>query len=152
MGMKHKAEILIDADRAAVWRFFDDPNNMTTWQPALKSIAHKSGSPGQPGAISELVYDENDREVVMTETITARRAPSFLGGTYESKWATAVIVNYFEEADAGQTRWVSNANYRFKGFMKVRAFFIRKSICNRIDTDMNRFKFLVETELAGNAS
>jgi len=36
--------------------------------------------------------------------------------------------------------------------MKVKAFFIRKSICSRIDSDINRFKLLVETELAGDAS
>lgn len=152
MGMKNKAEILIDADRATVWRVFDDPDNMTTWQPTLKSFTHKSGAPGQPDAVSELIYDENGREVVMTETITARREPNFLGGTYESKWATVTIFNHFEEIDTGQTRWVSSANYRFKGLMKIMALFMRKSICNRSDTDMNRFKLMVETRLAGDAS
>jgi uncharacterized protein YndB with AHSA1/START domain len=152
MGMKHKTEILIDADRATVWRIFDDPDNMPKWQPTLRSFKHKSGTPGQPDAVSELVYDENGREVVMTETITARREPSFLGGTYDSKWASIVIVNHFEETDTGQTRWVSNANCRFKGFMKIMALFMRKSICYRTDADMNRFKLLVETELASNPS
>jgi len=150
--MKHKTEILIDADRATVWRIFDDPDNMTAWQPTLTSFTHKSGTPGQPDAVSELVYDENDREVVMTETITARREPDFLGGIYESRWATVVIFNHFEQTDAGQTRWVFSANYKFKGLMKIMAFFMRKSICSRSDTDMNRFKLLVETQLAGNVS
>jgi len=150
--MKHKTEILIDADRATVWRIFEDPENMPKWQPTLRSLTHKSGTPGQPYAVSELVYDEDGREVVMTETITARREPSFLGGIYDSKWASIVIVNHFEETDTGQTRWVSNANCRFKGFMKIMALFMRKSICYRTDADMNRFKLLVETRLAGNPS
>lgn len=147
--MKHKTEILIDADRATVWRMFDDPHNMTKWQPTLKSFAHKTGTPGQPDAVSELVYDENGRQLVMIETITARREPEFLGGTYESNWGTVVIFNLFEESDNGKTRWTSNMNYQFKGFMKVMAFFMRKSICNRSDRDMNRFKLLVESTIAG---
>lgn len=147
--MKHKTEILIDADLATVWRMFNDPDNMLKWQPTLKSFTHKSGTPGQPDAVSELIYDENGREVVMTETITARREPYFLGGTYESKWANVVIVNHFEETADRKTRWNMNAKYGFKGFMKIMALFVRKSICERSDTDMNRFKLLVETAVAG---
>lgn len=150
--MKHKSEVLIDADCATVWKIFDNPDNMTKWQPTLKSFTHKSGTPGQPDAVSELVYHENGRELVMTETITARREPDFLGGTYESKWGTVIIFNRFEETDDGNTRWVSNTNYMFRGFMKIMAFFMRKSIISRSDTDMNRFKLLVETEVANNPS
>ena len=146
--MKHKTEVLIDADRDTVWRFFDNPDNMTRWQPTLKSFTHISGTPGQSDAVSELVYDENGREVVLTETITARRETEFLGGTYESKWGTVVILNLFEQIGDRQTRWSSNTNHIFKGFMKVMALFMRNSICGRIDADMQRFKLLVETELA----
>lgn len=150
--MKHKTEILIGADRSIVWRLFDDPNRMMEWQPNLKSFTHKSGTPGQPDAIAELVYDENGREVVMTETITARREPDFLGGTYESRWGNVIIFNHFEDTGDGTTRWVVNTNYRFRGLMKFMALFMRKSICDRTDADLNRFKLLVETEVAGKAS
>ena len=150
--MKHKTEILIDSDLDTVWRMFDDPANMTKWQPTLKSFTHRSGTPGQEDAISELVYEENGRDVVMTETITARREGSFLGGTYDSKWGTVIIFNHFEETDDGKIRWTSNMNYSFKGLMKIMAFFMRRSICNRSDRDMNRFKLLVETAVAGKPS
>jgi carbon monoxide dehydrogenase subunit G len=150
--MKHKSEVLIDADRATVWQFFDNPDNMPKWQPTLKSFTHKSGTPGQPDAVSELIYDENGRESVMIETITARREPDFLGGTCESKWGTVVIVNLFEETDDGKTRWACNMNYIFRGFMKIMALFMRKSIFSRTDTGMNRLKLLVETEVANKPS
>ncbi|MCP4299627.1 MAG: SRPBCC family protein [Gammaproteobacteria bacterium] len=150
--MKHKTEVLIDADRATVWRMFDNPHNMTKWQPTLKSFTHKSGTPGQPDAVSELVYDENGRDVVMIETITARREPDFLGGTYETKWGTVIIFNHFEDTGDSKTRWVSNVNYIFKGFMKIMALFMRKSIFSRNDTNMNHFKLLVETEVANKPS
>jgi carbon monoxide dehydrogenase subunit G len=147
--MKHKAEIVVDADLATVWKMFDDPDNMMKWQPTLKSLTHVSGTPGQPDAVSELVYEENGRDVVMIETITARAEPHFLGGTYESRWSDVVIVNHFAETEDGRTRWTMNAKYGFKGLMKIMALFMRRSICTRSDTDMNRFKLLVETTLAG---
>lgn len=145
--MKHKAEIVIDADLATVWKMFDDTDNMKKWQPTLKSFTHLSGTPGQPDAVSELVYDENGREIVMRETITARAEPHFLGGTYESKWANVVIVNHFAQTEDGRTLWTMNSKYGFKGLMKIMALFARNSIGARSDTDMNRFKLLVETTL-----
>ena len=150
--MKHKSEVLIGADRATVWRLFDNPDNMMKWQPTLKSFMHRTGTPGEPDAVAELIYDEKGREVVMTETITARREPDFLAGTYETKWGTAVIVNHFEETGDGSTRWVSYCNHTFKGFMKVMALFVAKSIRRRTETDMERFKLFVETEVAANPS
>lgn len=150
--MKHKTEVLIDADLATVWRMFDDPANMARWQPTLKSFTHRSGMPGEPDAVSELIYDENGREIVMTETITARREPNFLGGAYESNWGSVIVFNHFEEVGANKTRWTSNVNYSFKGIMKFMAFFMQNAIRNRSERDMNRFKLLVETETAGRPS
>jgi uncharacterized protein YndB with AHSA1/START domain len=147
--MKVQTQVLIDADRETVWRAFDNPDNMTRWQPTLKSVTHKSGDPGQPGALSELVYDENGRDVVMTERITERRDPDFLAGSYESNWGTTVIVNHFEKAGDGQTRWISYSRHSFKGVMRFLALFMRKSICKRLDDDMQRFKLLVESQVAG---
>lgn len=152
MALKDKADIVIDADRATVWRMFTDSNKLMKWQPTLKSCTRRSGTRGFPDAISDLVYDENGREVHMTETITARRELSFIGGTYESRWGTAVVFNLFEDLDHRRTRWVVNTSYSFKGFMKVLSIFMRPSILRRTETDMHRFKLLVETETAGASS
>ena len=150
--MKLKTEVIIDADRDTVWRLFDNPDNLSKWQPTLKSFTHKAGNPGQSDSVSELVYDEKGREVVMTETITARREPDFLAGTYESKWGSAVVVNHFENTGDGQTRWVGYWNHRFRGVMKILSLFMAGSIRKRSQDDMQRFKLFVETELAGNDS
>ena len=150
--MKHKAEIVIDADRATVWQLFDERGRIRNWRSSLKSFTHLSGIAGHPDAISEFICDENGRDVRMTETITARRDRSFLGGTYESTWGTVVVFNLFEDEGREKTRWSVNTNFIFKGFMKVMALFKRKSYLHRIEADMNRFKLLVESEVAGESS
>ena len=147
--MKMKSEQIIYASRDFVWATFDNPDNLSRWQPTLESFTHKSGEPGQPGAISELVYDENGSKVVMTETVTERQQPNFMAGIYDNRWTKTLIVNHFEAIDDNTTRFISYANMTFKGFMKVMSLFVAKSIRARAEADLNRFKLLVETEAAG---
>ncbi len=146
--MKHRAELIIDAPRALVWQLFDGPDNMQRWQPTLASFEHRSGTPGQPGAVSELVYEENGRRVVMTETITERREADFIAGRYDSAFGTTEIVNVFEALDDGRTRWQVWCNFRFRGFMMLLSLFRGGSIRRRTDADLARFKLLAETEAA----
>ena len=147
--MKMRYETVIRANRDLVWETFDNPDNLPRWQLTLKSFTHLVGEPGQPGAVSELIYDENGKKVTMTETITERRKPHFMAGTYDNDWATSLIVNHFEEIDENKTRFVSYTNMSFNGIMKVMSLFIVKSIRARIAADLGRFKLLVETEAAG---
>jgi uncharacterized protein YndB with AHSA1/START domain len=147
--MKMRYETVIRANRDLVWETFDNPDNLPRWQPTLKSFTHLVGEPGQPGAVSELIYDENGKKVTMTETITERQKPHFMAGTYDNDWATSLIVNHFEEIDENTTRFISYTNMKFKGIMKVMSLFIIISIRARIAADLGRFKLLVETEAAG---
>ena len=147
--MKLKFEQLIDADLKTVWAAFDDPGNMGKWQQNFESYIHKSGEPGQPGAIAELVFNEGRRKVVLKETITERREPDFLAGSYESMHGTTLIVNHFEAVDKHTTRWTSWCNFSFRGAMRIMSVFFASSIRKRTEGDMERFKLLVETQQAG---
>ena len=146
--MKLKYELVIDADRDTVWEAFDSTENLLRWQPTLQRFDHRSGEAGQPGAISELTYEEDGRQVVITETLTERREPDFMAGIYESKHATMLHVNTFEETEDGRTRWTSWCNMNFKGLMKLFSIFMIKSFRQRTEDDMQRFKLMVETDLA----
>ena len=146
--MKTRHEVLIDAPRDVVWSAFDNPDNMLRWQPTLRSFEHQSGTPGEPGAVTALVYDEDGREVRMTETVTERRAPDFTASVYTTEWGKTIVVNHFEEAGDGRTRWVMYANHFFKGMMKVIGVFRAGAIRKRTENDLERFKLLVESEQA----
>ena len=146
--MKLKFETVIDASLETVWAAFDNPDNMSRWQQNLESFRHLSGDPGQPGAVSELVYDEKGRKVVLKETITERRQPDFLAGTYESPMAKTLIVNHFEAVGDESTRWTAWCNFSFHGLMKVMSLFVGGMIRKRTEGDMQRFKLMVETDRA----
>ena len=146
--MKMKFETTIDADRDTVWAAFTNPDNMRRWQQNHESFVHISGEPGQPGAISELTFNEKGSKIVLTETVTERRDPDFLAGTYDSPHGTTLIVNHFEPIDENATRWTSWANFRFRGFMKFISLFVVSVIRKRTEGDMQRFKLMVESDLA----
>ncbi len=143
--MKLKVEVIIDAEPEVVWRHFDDPDKLSKWQPTLESYSHVAGTPGQPDAICELHYMEKNRLRVVREIITARREPDFLAGIRESGYSNAVVVNHFEDAGDGKTRWVAYWNYSFTGVAKFKTLFTHRSFKIRIEDDMQRFKLLVET-------
>ncbi len=146
--MKLKFETVIDASVDTVWAAFDDPGNMPRWQQNLESFNHISGEPGQPGAMSELKYDEKGKEIVLRETITERREPNFLAGVYDSPMGKTLIVNHFEAVNENSTRWTSWSNFTFKGFMKILSLFVSGIIRKRTEADMQRFKLMVETDQA----
>lgn len=150
--MKLKFETVIDASLDTVWAAFDNSDNMIRWQQNLESFNHISGEPGQAGAVSELVYDEKGKKVVLKETVMERRGPDLLAGIYESPMGKTLIVNHFEAVDENSTRWTSWCNFRFQGIMKITSFFVSGIIRKRTEADMERFKLMVETDQANAGS
>jgi hypothetical protein len=147
--MKLNFEQTIDAGLDTVWAAFNNAANKGRWQKNFASYTHKSGDPGQPGAFSELIFNENGKLLVVNETILECRAPDFLSASYDSKHATTIIVNHFQSVDKNTTGWTSWCNFTFKGFMKIMALFLAGTIRKRTEDDMHRFKLLVETDEAG---
>lgn len=146
--MKIRTEVVIDADPKTVWRAFDNPDNLQKWQPTLRSFRTISGEPGQPGAVSELLYDENGREIRVMECLTERREPHFMAGSYASDRGKAIVVNQFEDLGDGRTRWVAWWNHVSRGIFRLLSPFMKRSMAKRIDDDLQRFKLMVETESA----
>jgi len=150
--MKLNFQVTVDANLDTVWGAFDNPENMRRWQQNFHSHTHLSGKPGKVGAVAELRFNEKGKIVVLTETITERRDKSFLAGTYESAHGRTKIVNRFEKIDENQTRWTSWCNFTFTGFMKLMSPFMSGLIRKRTESDMQRFKLMVETDEAGSST
>ena len=147
--MKFNYEIVIDAGLERVWEAFDEPRNLARWQQNLQARRQISGEPGQPGSSVELVYAEKGRDVILTQTITERRAPDFLAATYESANGSALIFSHFATIDGHTTRWTCWCNFRFGGAMRFLALFMVGAIRRRTEGDMERFKLMVESDAAG---
>jgi uncharacterized protein YndB with AHSA1/START domain len=147
--MKMTSDIEIDAGPASVWAAFENPDNLERWRPSFRREKQLAGKHGEVGSVSRLRYTENGRSVVVIENVTERREPFFLAATYESPKHTSLVVNHFEALDGGRTRWVAYTNLRFHGLARLFGPFSRESMLQRLRDDMQRFKLMVETDLAG---
>jgi uncharacterized protein YndB with AHSA1/START domain len=145
--MKFSHAVVINRSREAVWRVFDDPDNMPKWQPTLKAFEHQRGERGQPGAVSKLIYEEKGRTIELTETITQRAYPNEFSGSYTSSHATNYITNRFIPLGDGVTRWEMDCEFNFHSFFfRVLSPLMKGMIVRRVVKDMEQFKQLAESE------
>ena len=143
--MKFKLELLINQPLAEVWKAFDTVENMKKWQPSLISFEPISGTPGQPGAVSKLTYEEGGREFSLIEKITHREEPNRFDGVYENNFADNIVRNRFIEQGKDQTLWVIETEYAFKTLlMKIVGPLRKKNFVARTQRDMERFKEVAE--------
>ncbi len=141
----YTTEITIDLPRDRMIALFDNPDNMAGWMQGLQSFEHLSGDLGQPGAKSRLVFDEGGRVIEMVETITVRNLPDEFSATYEAKNVWNGAVNRFYEDGPNRTRWVAEHEFKFSGFMRVIAFFMRGAFPKQTLTHMQHFKTFAES-------
>ena len=121
--MKYTCEVVIDKPREDVIKSLDNPDNMKYWQKGLESFEHLNGEPGKPGAESKLVYQMGKRRIEMIETITFNDLPDEMHLNYVAKGVVNIQKNYFKE-QGDKTLWVSEAEFKFSGFMKLMSFFM----------------------------
>ncbi|WP_340075095.1 SRPBCC family protein [Leptobacterium sp. I13] len=115
--MKYQHEIVINLPRAAVIQKFDSTENMKHWQRGFMGMEPISGNPGEEGAKSTLTYQMGKRKITMIETIAHKNLPEEFHGTYEADGVYNIQENYFEAIDDNATKWISDSEFRFSGFM-----------------------------------
>ena len=142
--MKYDGEIVIDLPRARVIELFDDPENLKYWQKGLESFEPISGTPGELGAKSKLVYEMNGRKLEMIETITKRNLPNEFSGTYEAKGVFNIVENFFAEDGPNRTRWSYRNEFRFTGFMRLIGLLFGGSFKKQSTVYMEDFKKFAE--------
>ena len=143
--MKYTTEVLIDAPREEVIKKMDDPENMKHWQRGLIQYRLLEGTPGEKGATMELHYKMGKREMVMTETILKNKFPVEFHARYDTKGVENIQQNFFHEEANGQTRWISESEFKFQSFMmKAMGFLMPGAFKKQSKKYMEDFKAFVE--------
>lgn len=142
--MKYEVEIEIDLPREKVIELFDSVENLKHWQEGLVSFEHRSGEPGQEGAVSDLVYEMGKRRIEMVETITKRNLPDEFWGTYEAKGVWNEIKNTFIATSSTTTKWKSENEFKCKGAIAIMAFLMPSTFKKQSLKFMTDFKKFAE--------
>lgn len=143
--MKYTNEIIINLPLKKVIELFDNTDNLKKWQAELISFEHISGTPGEVGAKSRLLYKMGKRQVEMIETITIKNLPKEFSGIYEAKGVWNEVKNHFSEVDDHTTKWTSYCHFEFSGFMKVMAFFMPGAFEKQSQKYLDQFKAFAES-------
>lgn len=115
--MKYTQEIIINKAIKEVVALFDNPDYLYEWMEGLQKFEHLSGTPGEPGAKSKLLFKMGNREIEMIETITVRNLPTEFSGTYEANGVFNIQKNKFISIADNQTKHVTENEFQFKGVM-----------------------------------
>jgi hypothetical protein len=147
ISMKYNIELIINKPRREVWKAFNDPEKMKAWQTSLVAIELLSGTAGQPGAVSKLMFEEKGREFSLVERIISFQEPEIVLQSYENQFSINMIHNSFLEQGQNQTLWIMETGYKFRTLlMKIMGPVYKKNLVARTQRDMQRFKELVEKE------
>jgi len=142
--MKYLTEVTINLPREKVVELFDNPENMSKWQPGFVSMEPISGDQGQAGAKSKLVYKMGKRTIEMVETILKRDLPDEFSATYEAKGVWNQVNNYFIPIDENKTNWKLESTFECTGFMKLMTTFMPGMFKKQTLKDMLSFKKFAE--------
>ena len=129
-----------------VVELFDNLDNMKKWMEGLQSFETMNGIPGQEGAKSKLHFKMGKRKIEMLETITKRNLPEEFTGTYETKGVFNIAKNSFIPIDESRTKYVTEQEFQFKGFMKLIGAVIPCTFKKQTLKYMNAFKEFAENQ------
>jgi len=85
-----------------------------------------------------------NREIEMIETVTVRNLPDEFSGTYEAKGVFNIVKNKFISLPDNRTKYVSEQEFQFKGFMKIIGFLMPSAFKKQSMQYLIDFKNFVE--------
>ena len=142
--MKYTVSVMINLSREQTLERLDVPENMKLWQPTLKDFELLDEDPKAAGARMRLVYDNNGRDFEMMETTVERSLPDSMTFTYETKGVWNQVVNRFVETGPGQTEWIQENEFRFRGVVALLGFLAPGMFRKQTLKTMNDFKEFAE--------
>ncbi len=142
--MKYTVNVEIDLPRARVIELFDSEENLYKWQEGLQSIELIRGTRGAVGAESKLVFKMGKRDLEMTEKIIRKELPDLFESTYDAKGVYNVVQSRFIEVGPEKTRYESENEFQFSGFMKVIGFLMKGAFPKQTMKYLTSFKAFAE--------
>ena len=143
--MIYTVDIIIDKPISEVIDLFDNPDNLKKWMEGLQSFELIEGVAGEKGSKSKLVYKMGKREIEMIETIITRNLPEEFTASYEAKGVFNIVKNHFEDLNGEKTRYTTEQEFQFKGFMKIMAFIMPGAFRKQSMKYLEAFKNFAES-------
>ena len=142
--MKYTTSATINKPLEEVVALYKNPDNYKYWMQGLARYKHLSGTPDTTGAKSEFIFQQGKRKLTMVQTIISSNLPEKQEVTYEAKKVFNKQSSKFEKVDESTTKYTVTNHFKFKGFMKMVAFFMPTAFRKQTAKYLNDFKTFVE--------
>ena len=145
--MEYTIEVAINLPLKHVVRLFDSTDNTYRWQPGLKEIRRIKGTDRAEGAVYRMTYEGRRDDLVVEETVLARRLPEEYTTVIRSPGVVNTVKNIFLESGTATTRWRIMNHFQFRGLMKWMAPFMKQAFKSNTLLGMERFKMFAENTM-----
>lgn len=142
--MKYQQEITVKRPRREVVEKFSNPENMKHWQRGFIFMKPINGEMGAEGSQNLLKYKMGKRGIEMKETILKNDLPEEFTATYDAKGVYNFQRNRFVDTPENHTRWISENEFRFSGFMKLFGWVMPGAFKKQSMKYMEDFKAFIE--------
>ena len=151
-NMKFTCSVEIDLPVEKVVELYDDPENLIEWQDGFVAIEPISGTPGEEGAKSKMVYMIRDQEMEIIETIKVNNLPEEKTGLYEHKHMVNTMTSRFKEISPDKSLYEAEIEYtKFIGFVpKLMAFLMPGVFKKQTQKWLDQFKTFAESAAEAN--
>ena len=117
--MNYTFETEINAPRVRVAELAGNPHNRKHWLEGLESDEHLSGTPGMPGAKSQLVFKTGKVTITMIGTVLVRNLPEELSERFEASNVVTHATTRFVALSPHKTHYISEQAFHFKGLFNT---------------------------------
>ena len=150
--MKYQSSIEIELPIDEVVAKYDNEENLYKWMEGLQSIEHLSGTPGEPGATSKIVFQMGKRRIEMIETVVRRNPPEDFTMTYDAKGVHNIVKTSFEKISDNVTKCINDQEFQMKGMMKIMAILMPGAFKKQSMKILTAFKNFAEKGINVNES
>ena len=124
--LNSETRVTINKPRDVVWAYFVDQKNLSNWLPNVKSIENISGEPMTAGSKFKITFEEDGREIVMTETMTEVKEKEVFGFILENEVMKAnARISFIDKGN--QTEVVENNTFEGGNIFWKSLFVLMKS-------------------------
>jgi hypothetical protein len=150
-NLKYSEEIVINKNIDTVIVLFDNPYIMKEYMYGMESYTLIEGNLRKVGAKAriEMAMIEKDvvkRRITMTEEVITKNLPHKMQVTYTSGIVFNIATNKFEKISDNKTRFITEQEFQFKGFMKIISFFMPSIFKQQTKIYLESFKHFVENQ------
>ncbi|SRR5258706_14210976 len=148
LDMKFTCTTEIDLPLQKTVSIFNNRANLGKWQQGLVLDEPISGTPGEAGSKSKLVFNTGKHVIELTETILVNNLPAEKTGLYEHIHMVNTMSNRFTPSGENKTKYDAEIEYtKFIGFIpKMMALLMPGIFKKQVQKTLDRFKVFAENE------